>query len=315
MTIKVQCPCGLRLSAPESAAGKKGKCSKCGRTFIIPIPEPVAAPVEPSSSIGAEAYGLGFTGLDPPELGLPDPEGGHAELGDDFGDLLDEALSEPQPASASLLERTTKPDVAAAKAAKRPSNGRPTAGLANGINLVFWGTLIVVASVFLGILAPFAAPAMIVVALLGGGIGMLLSMAGRIWCLATAGEVGAKGLLLAAVACDLAYISLPFGAAASLSSVVAAIAPRILWIATFILFVLFLRAVGKSISQEHLVNEGSAVIAIAAMCIVLLFGMLVPVLSIFAVLAFLVCILTVTFKYLKLLRFAAECVAYSGRRR
>lgn len=36
MTIPVQCTCGKALNAPDSAAGKKGKCPACGKTLLIP---------------------------------------------------------------------------------------------------------------------------------------------------------------------------------------------------------------------------------------------------------------------------------------
>ncbi|HUG91973.1 MAG TPA: hypothetical protein VML55_14130, partial [Planctomycetaceae bacterium] len=40
MPISVQCPeCGKRLSAPDTAAGRKARCPDCGAA--VPIPEPV----------------------------------------------------------------------------------------------------------------------------------------------------------------------------------------------------------------------------------------------------------------------------------
>ena len=36
MSIVVMCSCGKRLEAPDSAAGRHGKCSECGRTVFIP---------------------------------------------------------------------------------------------------------------------------------------------------------------------------------------------------------------------------------------------------------------------------------------
>ncbi len=47
MPIEVQCVCGKRLSAPDSSAGKRGKCPACGLALVIPqaaeIVESVAA--------------------------------------------------------------------------------------------------------------------------------------------------------------------------------------------------------------------------------------------------------------------------------
>ena len=42
--IKVKCPCGTVLKAPDAAAGKKGKCSVCGRTMLVPLPSAAAQP-------------------------------------------------------------------------------------------------------------------------------------------------------------------------------------------------------------------------------------------------------------------------------
>lgn len=47
MPIEVTCDgCGARFKAPDTAAGKKGKCKKCGAVITIPVPEPVGAPAE-----------------------------------------------------------------------------------------------------------------------------------------------------------------------------------------------------------------------------------------------------------------------------
>jgi len=34
--IRFKCSCGKRLAAPVKAAGRKGKCSKCGKTVSVP---------------------------------------------------------------------------------------------------------------------------------------------------------------------------------------------------------------------------------------------------------------------------------------
>jgi hypothetical protein len=43
MVIKFLCPNGHQLSAPESMAGKKGKCPKCQSAFVVPTLEEMAA--------------------------------------------------------------------------------------------------------------------------------------------------------------------------------------------------------------------------------------------------------------------------------
>ncbi len=40
MALIVLCACGTRLRPPESAAGKKVKCPKCGGAVAVPAPAP-----------------------------------------------------------------------------------------------------------------------------------------------------------------------------------------------------------------------------------------------------------------------------------
>ena len=37
MSVTVKCKCGQVLVVPESAAGKKGKCPKCGRVLSLEL--------------------------------------------------------------------------------------------------------------------------------------------------------------------------------------------------------------------------------------------------------------------------------------
>jgi hypothetical protein len=48
MPIPVTCDgCGARFKAPDAAAGKKGKCPKCGQRIVVPAPAaPAAAAME-----------------------------------------------------------------------------------------------------------------------------------------------------------------------------------------------------------------------------------------------------------------------------
>jgi hypothetical protein len=44
MAISVTCDkCGARFKAPDTAAGKKGKCSKCGAAIVVPALVPAGA--------------------------------------------------------------------------------------------------------------------------------------------------------------------------------------------------------------------------------------------------------------------------------
>ncbi len=152
---------------------------------------------------------------------------------------------------------------------------------------------------------------MFAVALWVGILGALLSTAGRIVCLSAPQNVGGKGLLLTAVVCDLVYMAISLSGTDFLPAAIVGIVANILWLATLILFVLFLRAVGESIGQEHLANEGNTVMVTVAMCIVLFLGLIIPFVNIFCLLALLVCTVVAVVKYVKLLHFAVECVDYA----
>ena len=45
--IKFQCPNGHPLTAPESAAGKSGKCPKCNSPFVVPEPVELGLDLDP----------------------------------------------------------------------------------------------------------------------------------------------------------------------------------------------------------------------------------------------------------------------------
>lgn len=53
-TIKVNCKCGRRLSAPAGKAGLKAKCPACGETLTIPGPQPAPAASEPAEEAPVE---------------------------------------------------------------------------------------------------------------------------------------------------------------------------------------------------------------------------------------------------------------------
>ena len=49
MAIRLRCPCGKTLRAPENAAGRKGRCPVCGKVFTIPA-MPADAPRAPDQT-------------------------------------------------------------------------------------------------------------------------------------------------------------------------------------------------------------------------------------------------------------------------
>lgn len=49
--IRFACSCGKVFNAPPSAAGKKTKCSGCGKIIVVPSAAPVPKPVEPVEKV------------------------------------------------------------------------------------------------------------------------------------------------------------------------------------------------------------------------------------------------------------------------
>jgi DNA-directed RNA polymerase subunit RPC12/RpoP len=69
MPIPVTCDgCGARFKAPDAAAGKKGKCPKCGGRIIVPAPAPAAVEAAPMDD---DMYDL--AGGDAPPMPAPSP--------------------------------------------------------------------------------------------------------------------------------------------------------------------------------------------------------------------------------------------------
>lgn len=315
MAIKLKCPCGERLSAPESAVGKRGKCSKCGMTFIIPGPKAAT----PAASTSAAPSKPAPKPADDPDFGLPDLGEDLSDLGDDFGDLLDDALNEPSPApSTSETNPFASPT---ATTAPSPGSSKQRGGvtrvqmntLANGIKLVFWGTVMVVCASVLAALGGLFLPTLALISLGISVVGGLISTVGRIVCLGGPTKAGGKGLLIAAVACDLIAVGISLVAVAGTAIPFADLVTSLLNLATLILFLLFIKSVATSIGQEHLAKDAWTIIILVVIAIVLLIAtplsiFIFPLLPLVTVLGFIGVGLAAVFKYLNLLQYTAEAV-------
>lgn len=65
MAIKVVCQgCGAKFNAPDGAAGKRGKCPKCGEAIVVPAATKPAPAKPPARSIDSARKPAGFD--DPP---------------------------------------------------------------------------------------------------------------------------------------------------------------------------------------------------------------------------------------------------------
>jgi hypothetical protein len=297
MALKLQCRCGQKLSVPESAIGKRGKCPKCGASFVTPAPKAAAVASKPP-------------GESPADLG-----GDLRDLGGELDDLLDEAINAPPLPTVDNRPLTpTKSSKGEAK--QRTSTRAQFTMLANGIKLVFWGTLLVVGSVLLSILSGLAGGLAAAAIMAAAGmvfVGGVLSTIGRVMCLAAPDKVGAKWLIYVAVSCDLAGVATRIaGTFTTLPAFVGPISSA-LSLGTLAFFVLFLKAVATYIKQERLTEDAVTIFVAVAIAITSLlmapFTILIfPLLPlVFILLSFGAMIYSV-YKYLNLLQHVAESV-------
>ena len=346
MAIKLKCKCGERLSAPESAIGKQGKCAKCGMKFVIPDPNAskskasklattkatatkVPKPKSPAAKSASPKPAPTKTGKATDDLGgfdLPDLGGDLPDLSSDMGDLLDDALNEEIQPTTSELEANNpfaSPQTSSAPAKSKGKGSRAQMGtVATGIKAVFWGTIMVVvaflllmfASIFGAMLGEGITSTMAMAAIGLAVVGPIVCTIGRVLCLRVPGKVGGKGLVIAAVACDLGNSAINIVSALGTEPppFVALLSP-ILGLATLILFVLFLKSLAKFVGQESLADDAMTVIAtvgIAIGCVILmpLSVLIFPLLAIPVFFVLLGCMLYGLLKYLNLLQHVAEYI-------
>src|SRR3954468_8440602 len=67
MPIVVACSCGKRFRAPDSAAGRRGKCPGCGGPIEVPRPTPPSLEDDPFGDVGLTAASVG-SGVDVPAV-------------------------------------------------------------------------------------------------------------------------------------------------------------------------------------------------------------------------------------------------------
>lgn len=205
MALKLKCPCGARFTVPESATGKRGKCSKCGRKFIIPASKSVVAPIKPSE--------MNETG--DVELGLPRHGNELPDLNTGSGELLNEASKRATSVHMNARRPAASPPEIVAEAGRRSPPGNydvgPLTNVRKGVNLVYYGLCcIVVGIVTTAIIIAFSVRrpsawswALVLFLII---LGVALGMIGRIMCLSIRKEVKVSWVIYAAVACDIGVI-------------------------------------------------------------------------------------------------------------
>lgn len=256
MAIIVNCPCGKRLSAPDSAAGKRVRCPGCQKVLVVPAPDP--PPDERMSALldGVEAQQATRCPScnEPlaPEAVLCVHCGYDLRTGEHVGQ--------------------TAPPQRKSKRKKGTKKAWRTVRL--GLTLVYVALLTYI-GVFLGlILAAVAAltgapPGLLamglflgIAALFGGAI---LQLVGQCLCLAAPPSQGARGFIIAAIACIVGSLLLGVidgvqrGAAGPMQQQGATTALSalgfLLGLAGNVLFLLFLRAVALSFRFRELASD------------------------------------------------------------
>jgi hypothetical protein len=112
-TITVICPCGKKLKAPASAAGKKAKCPSCGNVMKLDAPAGAAGaapavPPVPTEALAAAKAANSAGAVTAKKVAAPPPPPAPADHaddgGDDLGDLYALAAVEKQARSAGAVD-------------------------------------------------------------------------------------------------------------------------------------------------------------------------------------------------------------------
>jgi hypothetical protein len=145
---------------------------------------------------------------------------------------------------------------------------------------VFWGVLITILSVLLG--GPLAfmllftiGPLALFVIPAGVFIGTVTGLVGRCFCLAVPPNTGSKGLIYAAVACDLAAITKSVIELFVELPAVADQATSLLPTAAIVLFVLFLRQLASHIGEHELAKQTGSLLVMGGIVVVMMVGTLI----------------------------------------
>ncbi len=313
MPLKLKCRCGEKLSAPESAAGKKGKCPKCGMTFVIPggpavgagasaKPPGAADPSRTASAAGAPSAADPF-GLDLPKLGASGP----------LDDLFDESFDASMTAGAAVTTLPAASSKAKAKAGKAKSSRAGMNSLANGIKLAFVGAIIWILGVIIGMGGEFYAllagaseftnlirQAAVAIAIAGTALAVI----GRVLCLSAPPQVGGKAFIFGAVAFDAVGIGVRIlSATGEFDDRIGGAVGLVAMLLTITLFVLFIRKVAEALKQKSLVDDASSALTYLILCVVSPGMLMIPIAGPFLTLGF---ILVTMVKYLGLLQNVAE---------
>lgn len=104
LVIRFNCTfCGQKIRVPQSSAGKKGKCLKCGNIIVIPKVEDIR-PVADKSNFIDSKVSKKYEGLDPAVFDIPQEDATACQLSNQDG-VAGKSLEESQkPVEKSAIE-------------------------------------------------------------------------------------------------------------------------------------------------------------------------------------------------------------------
>ncbi len=110
MTISFHCPCGKSVHAPDSAAGKRGKCPACGQVLHVP---PTPPPDEPTYGVKSDQEPAGRVSPETPDTDRVGRQPNRRRA------------SSPNHPRADAAEAESQADGPSSRGRKRRSRGKP----------------------------------------------------------------------------------------------------------------------------------------------------------------------------------------------
>ncbi len=154
-------------------------------------------------------------------------------------------------------------------------NLQALASTERGLQITFYGLMIIILSYVGVIVATFTFPPLIIAIGLFLLIGLLLLIIGPLICIMTPAETGAKGLIIAAVICQLLGITVSIGQGiltVMLDPLVAQIisfSAVLLMLFSLIIFVLFMMRISTFLNRQDLRDKGKTILIASGILIIL----------------------------------------------
>ncbi|XZE54997.1 hypothetical protein SH139x_000983 [Planctomycetaceae bacterium SH139] len=154
-------------------------------------------------------------------------------------------------------------------------NMQALASTERGLQITFYGLMIVILSYCAAIVAVFGFPPLAIAIGLILLIGLLLLIIGPLVCLMTPAETGAKGMIITAVVCQLLALTLSLGEGISgimfdsFASQIINLSEALLALLSVIMFVLFMMRISTYLKRHDLRDKGKTILIAAGIITIL----------------------------------------------